>query len=62
MRLKVVGCFCNLNFYRASGDVICQVCKLEYWKHPYCSNSRTSEDLGGNYFLHILCNGEHVKL
>lgn len=54
------------SFYRASGNVICDVCNQPYYKHHYCSNSKIPEDMNASswpmYYLHVLCNGEHVKL
>jgi len=40
-------------FFRASGDCLCPRCSYEYWKHP--------EDAVEEW-LHVLCNGERVKL
>lgn len=45
-------------FYRAAGDCICGVCKLPYRKHPF----HKATDWQGEPFLHVLCNGENVKL
>lgn len=39
---------------RASGEVICDICKFEYRSHP--------EDTPPNEFLKVLCNGRRVKL
>lgn len=39
-------------FYRASGDCLC-ACGREYWRHPHDPVEE---------WLHILCNGERVKL
>lgn len=41
------------DFKRASGDVLCDVCKLPYREHPQ-SDKRD--------FLNVLCNGRRVKL
>ena len=55
-----------LNFYRTNGYMICKDCGQEYWKHPYCGNSELPESMRSStrkeYFLHVLCNGEHIKL
>lgn len=40
------------DFYRASGSCLCELCGLEYRKHPY------DEELAVNR----LCNGEFVHL
>ncbi len=63
--IKAIECKCTLDagdYYRAGHLVICDICKKEYWRHPYCGNSKLPEDMGEGYFLHILCNGDHVKL
>jgi hypothetical protein len=39
-------------FYRAGGDVICALCRLEYTLHPEIKDMPT---------FHRLCNGEVVK-
>lgn len=39
-----------LNFTRASGDMACEVCGREFWRHPL------------HDFLHQLCDGSWVKL
>ncbi len=44
---------------RADHLMTCEHCTLEYWRHPYCSNQLDWEGLP---FLHVLCNGDHVKL
>lgn len=41
------------NFTRASGNVICQFCSFEYWRHA-THPLRT--------YLNILCNNRSVKL
>jgi hypothetical protein len=45
--------------YRASKDCICEACGQEYWRHPF-----DFWELGynGEPFLHVLCNGDRVKL
>jgi len=44
--------------YRASKDCIC-TCGLEFWRHPldFWELSYADEP-----FLHVLCNGDRVKL
>jgi hypothetical protein len=55
-------CDGNETFIRASGKCVCE-CGKFYWQHPYCSNSKFIDDLGrDDYYLHILCDGTHVKL
>ena len=47
--------------YRASGDCICEKCGYEYRLHPLDTDKdRLSYD--GQPFLHVLCNGDRVKL
>lgn len=41
-------------FYRASGDCPCPVCEQTYADHEF--------DVPGHHFLHVLCNGNRVKL
>ncbi len=48
-----------IKFYRASGNCICNVCGLTYYKHPHDPDVT---DWDGNPWLHVLCNGERVKL
>ena len=60
--IKVIEHKCDLKSIRRSGNLICSFCNLEYGRHPYCGNSKLPEDMGEGYFLHVLCNGEHVKL
>lgn len=40
-------------WFRAGGDVICEACGFEYWRH-ICDPC--------DPFLHILCDGSRVKL
>ncbi len=44
--------------YRAAGACVCE-CGDEYREHPYADEARDQE---GNPFLHVLCNGDIVKL
>ena len=46
-------------FIRASGDCTCPYCGKLYYDHPM---DRENLDFNGDAFLHILCNGERVKL
>jgi hypothetical protein len=52
-------------WYRAGGDVICQICKKKYYEHPpeedpkYCT---TYTEHWKEHFLRILCNGDRVHL
>lgn len=48
---------------RADGRCLCPDCGQEYYRHPYCSNSRFEDGAGFVcYYLHVLCDGSHVKL
>lgn len=60
--IKILKHECDLQSYRTNGNMICKICNLEYWKHPYCGNSKLPENMGNGYFLYVLCNGEHIKL
>ncbi len=42
------------DFYRASGDCICEVCGKLYYDHLYFTEEYA--------FLNVLCNGDIVKL
>ena len=45
--------------YRASGDIICEICGKTYYQHPmYEPSAKTC----GHPWLHELCNGDLVKL
>jgi hypothetical protein len=44
--------------HRASGDCVCD-CGKDYYSHPYVTEAR---DQDGEPFLHVLCNGDIVKL
>jgi len=63
--LKIVhqdGCD-NYDFVHASGDCICLICMQPYWKHSYCAQSQNESCyIFGEFFLHVLCDGQHVKL
>lgn len=45
---------------RASGDVICEQCGKEYWRHPMDEEQLSGID--GKPFLHIHCDGTRLKL
>lgn len=45
--------------YRAAGDCLCELCGWEFWRHPL-DHWELSYD--GHPFLHVLCNGDRVKL
>lgn len=51
---------------RASDDCLCGGCGLAYRLHPHCANSKLGPALSSSvqpeYFLHVLCDGRHVKL
>lgn len=44
---------------RASGDCLCDLCGREYRRHPFTFEYT---DWNGEPFLHVLCNGDLVKL
>lgn len=66
VRCEGVECGGEISFIRAAGDVLCLVCKKEYWRHPCCANSRMPPqyEFAGRpeYILHVICDGLHVKL
>lgn len=45
--------------YRAAGDCTCQECGEEYRRHPM---DHFELSYAGEPFLHVLCNGDRVKL
>ncbi len=47
---------------RVSGNVICETCKLPYWRHPYCRGQLTTITGEAMPFLHVGCDGRHLKL
>ncbi len=49
----------NVRYYRAGGDMICEVCKVCYYNHPV---TRPVETQHYGCELHVLCNGDRVKL
>lgn len=46
-------------FYRSNGECICEICRKFYKDHEL---DEKILDWEGNPFLHVLCNGERVKL
>ncbi len=50
---------------RTGTDMVC-TCGIPYRQHPHCAHSRLPESMSGSlrpeYFLHVLCDGRHVKL
>lgn len=55
---------CETDCVRASGEVICDRCGNPYRKHRYCVQSELPRNGSRypSYFLHVLCDGTHVKL
>lgn len=47
------GKFENIEWRRAGGDCVCQVCGRKYYDHPQHVP---------HYYLRMLCNGDLVKL
>lgn len=45
-------------FYRACGDLICEECKEEYYRHPFSEHL----DFDNKPWLRKLCNGDLIKL
>lgn len=45
--------------YRAGGDCLCEICGKEYRKHQFDFYELSYT---GEPFLHVLCNGDRVKL
>ncbi len=46
-------------FKRAGGDCICDQCGKCYYDHPFDTKQLSYDD---KPFLHVLCNGDRVKL
>ncbi len=50
---------------RTGTDMVCK-CGIPYRLHPHCANSKLPESMASlsrpEYFLHVICNGRHVKL
>lgn len=53
---------CEADMVRASGDVICDSCQEPYRKHPYCRGHVTMMTGEPEYYLHVACDGRHLKL
>ncbi len=53
---------CDELCVRASGDVICEECGKPYRLHPYCRGQVTMMTGVPEYFLHVGCDGRHLKL
>ena len=47
------------DYWRASGDCICNWCGRNYYSHPMHMKKL---DWNGDPYLHVLCNGDKVKL
>lgn len=52
---------------RADGSCVCPTCHEPYWRHPACANSELPESmqsssLSRDYYLRVICNGDHVHL
>lgn len=47
------------DWYRASGECICEICGKTYYEHPL---DETELDQNDEPFMNILCNGDRVKL
>lgn len=47
-----------VNFRRAGGGVLCDLCGAEYRRHPHSEH----RDFNDDPFLNRLCNGDLVKL
>ena len=45
--------------YRASKDCVCPICRQECIRHPL---DFWELSYSGDPFLHVLCNGDRVKL
>jgi ribA/ribD-fused uncharacterized protein len=45
--------------YRASGNCICNICGKKYYDHPMSAKYKSWQN---EMYLHILCNGDLVKL
>ena len=53
---------CEALCIRVSGEAICEVCHQPYRKHPYCRGQVTMMTGVPEYFLHVHCDGSHLKL
>lgn len=65
MNKIVIDCISCQEWNRTS-NVICYLCDKEYMQHPYCGQSELPESMRSSsykeYYIHVLCNGKHVKL
>lgn len=48
-----------LRMYRADQRVICKTCGKQYIDHPFADEARDPDNLP---YLHVVCNGDIVKL
>jgi hypothetical protein len=66
VRCEGIACSGAELLRRADGDCACPKCGLAYRLHPHCANSRLSDAMAAStrpeFYLHVLCNGDHVKL
>ena len=53
---------CSIECIRVSGDMTCEKCERPYRQHPYCSGQVTYATGVPEYFLHVDCEGRHLKL
>ncbi len=53
---------CEVELVRVSGTMLCRECGKCYYDHPYCRGQRMAESMGGSVFLHVACDGRHLKL
>jgi len=53
---------CEIEMVRAGGNVICETCGKEYWRHPYCRGYVTMLTGEPMYYIHVACDGRHLKL
>jgi hypothetical protein len=54
----------EIDWFRAGGDCICKICGKDYYRHPFYRLTVGGWDLPYNqgFWLHVLCNGDLVKL
>lgn len=54
---------CDIEVFRASGDVVCETCGEIYYEHKRCLGSAYDPGYGRPvYATHVLCDGLHVHL
>jgi len=53
---------CEALFIRVDGRVLCETCHKPYYDHPYCAGQIST--IGGDpqYYIHVACDGRHLKL